>query len=1530
MTRLLAALCLLFLALLPAFAQDSEEQDRSYFLSFVENQLSTPNRQIRISGIQGALSSNATIGSITVADRQGVWLSITNARIVWTRSALLLGRLDIDTLAADSIEVIRRPLPAEGLPAPEASGFKLPELPLSITLGRLDVPRVTFGESVFGLGSAIAVDGRLSLAGGSLDTELAITRLDGPGGTLKLAATYANETQLLDLDLKLDEPANGILANLLAIEGRPPVALSLDGSGPLSDLDLALTLDAAGQRVLTGTTEVRREADGYRFDSQLAGPIASIIPAQFRAFFGAETRLEAAGLFKDAGGLRIDRLDLNSAALTLSATLETAGDNFLQRLSLDATIDDAASERVVLPVPGGQTTVESASLKLSFGELAAEEWTGALDIRKLTTATFGADAVAVTMGGRAENLSQPADRRITFAADGAVTGIVAERADVQEALGERIALDVDGEWKAGQPVRLAKALLSGNGLSVSLAGDIAELAFRGDLAVEANSIAPFSALAGRDLAGALSLKANGRVEPLGGAFDLTLDGRSDGLAIGSRAADNLIAGETRITGRVARGTAGLTADKLHLQNDQLDLTADGTFATGRADFDFDMALADLALLSDRASGRLTASGRANGTDGLIGLTFGAEVAEGTLVGKPLRNAALGFEGTLQNGDVNGQVTGDALLEEVRVMLASAVSVTPNEKRLGDLTFTAGGARLTGDVTQRSDGLLDGRLRLDADDISTAAALLLREASGALTADVMLTPDGTRQNAVVAATARQLAVDTVRLGRADAEATIADLFGVPVVNGSVEATDLVAGGIEVASLQATAVRNGETTGFAATSRLENGTTATVKGALAPLEGGFRVGLETLELAQSGLAARLVQPTSLVVRGTSVVLDPLTLDVGGGRLTASGRIEERLALKLSIERLPLAIANTVKPELKLGGTLDGTANVGGTRQRPDIAFTLAGRDIAAAALSSAGLRTLSIDARGTSTTRRLNLTAAVASPEGLSATVSGAVPLDGGEMALDVALKAFPLAVLNAAAPGQDLRGALTGQAKVTGRLADPAARFDLQATGVSAAPLAAAGAAPLDVQASGSYGGRVLTLSSATVRGPQGLGMSASGRVPLAGGGLSIALKGEAPLALANRFLAQRGAQLSGTVRLDANVSGSLVRPAIRGTVATAGAQLIDPETNVRLRDIAVQASIDGQTITIRSASAGIGSGGRVTASGTVSTAPGFPANIRITLDDARYTDGNTVVATLDGALSVTGSLARDPLVSGTIDVERAEIMVPENLGAGAAAIDVRHIDPPPGVVATLRRARADDGTPVPTARPVVVRLDVTVNAPRRIFVRGRGLDTELGGSVRLTGPVTSIQPVGAFQLIRGRLSILGQRITFDEGTVTLVGDLDPFLNFVARSGGNDITVFITVTGRVSNPSVVFSSQPTLPQDEVLARLIFNRGINELSPIQIAQLAAAAAELAGGSNTSLLSNLRAATGLDDLDVVTDSEGNAAVRAGRYISDNVYLGIEAGAQGSTKGTINLDITENLKARGAVGTNDSSLGIFYEKDY
>jgi translocation and assembly module TamB len=273
--------------------------------------------------------------------------------------------------------------------------------------------------------------------------------------------------------------------------------------------------------------------------------------------------------------------------------------------------------------------------------------------------------------------------------------------------------------------------------------------------------------------------------------------------------------------------------------------------------------------------------------------------------------------------------------------------------------------------------------------------------------------------------------------------------------------------------------------------------------------------------------------------------------------------------------------------------------------------------------------------------------------------------------------------------------------------------------------------------------------------------------------------------------------------------------------------------------------------------------------------------------------------------------------------------VPESFASEANLLAVEHVNPTSNVQTTLGRlsqATPSDGT---NAKSGALRLRLNINAPNQIFVRGRGLDAELGGSLGLTGSLDNIIPLGSFTLRRGRLSILGQRIDLEEGTITLAGDLDPLLDFLATTDTGDTIASISLQGTPSNLQVSFSSNPELPEAEVLAQIIFGRNLTDLSPAQVVRLASIASELTGGNSPSLIDTLRAGTGLDDVDVVQDDDGNAAVKAGKYISDNVYLGVQAGKE--TEATINLDITDSLTATGSVDTEgNSKLGIFFEKDY
>ena len=217
-------------------------------------------------------------------------------------------------------------------------------------------------------------------------------------------------------------------------------------------------------------------------------------------------------------------------------------------------------------------------------------------------------------------------------------------------------------------------------------------------------------------------------------------------------------------------------------------------------------------------------------------------------------------------------------------------------------------------------------------------------------------------------------------------------------------------------------------------------------------------------------------------------------------------------------------------------------------------------------------------------------------------------------------------------------------------------------------------------------------------------------------------------------------------------------------------------------------------------------------------------------------------------------------------------------------------------------------------------------------MRGRGLDAELGGRLRLGGTTADVIPSGYFELLRGRLDILTKRLDLTEGRVSLQGSFDPYLRFVAETEAeDDVTVRIRVEGEASDPEITFTSDPDLPQDEVIARLIFGRGIDSISAFQAAQLASAVATLAGRGGGGVVGKLRESLGFANLDVTTNSEGETEVTAGTYISDKVYSEVSAASDGTQEINLNYDVSKTITLRGSAGTDgDTGIGIFFEKDY
>lgn len=544
---------------------------------------------------------------------------------------------------------------------------------------------------------------------------------------------------------------------------------------------------------------------------------------------------------------------------------------------------------------------------------------------------------------------------------------------------------------------------------------------------------------------------------------------------------------------------------------------------------------------------------------------------------------------------------------------------------------------------------------------------------------------------------------------------------------------------------------------------------------------------------------------------------------------------------------------------------------------------------------------------------------------SITVTGSA---GDTLNIQAKITNLPASLANTFVPSLDAEGAISGTAKVTGKPAAPDVAFQADWANAATSQTKSAGIGALGVKTTGRFADNKVTIDLA-LTGPSGLTLNGGGSVEVAGSkALAMKFDGTVPFEVLGAQLASQGLVANGAARINLQIGGTTAAPSFGGSVNVSGAKITDVRRNLGATGITATVTLDGQQARLSNVSATLTSGGTVSASGTIGISGDFPADILIKLNNATYVDGTLVTATVDGTLGVKGPIVTAPVLSGRLNLRKASITVPEKLPASLSEINIRHKNAPRAVTAQFKKDRAQ-GT---REKSTSLGLDLQLDAPSQIFVRGRGIDAELGGSVIIKGTAAAPAVTGGFTMRRGRMTILSRRLDFtDKSRISFAGDLTPTLDMEASSTASSTTVTVNVTGVATDPTIGFSSSPALPQDEVLAQLIFGQSMAKLSPVQIAQLADAASQLAGGRSTSLFEGLRNQLGVDDLDVTTDSKGQAQVGVGRYINKRTYLELQQGTGNSTKAVINLDVGRGVKLQGSAGSNGAGgAGIVYEHEY
>jgi len=530
-----------------------------------------------------------------------------------------------------------------------------------------------------------------------------------------------------------------------------------------------------------------------------------------------------------------------------------------------------------------------------------------------------------------------------------------------------------------------------------------------------------------------------------------------------------------------------------------------------------------------------------------------------------------------------------------------------------------------------------------------------------------------------------------------------------------------------------------------------------------------------------------------------------------------------------------------------------------------------------------------------------------------------------------VESMPLDVLNIAWPNLDMSGRASGSLEYAWKGAR-SGKLNLTVRGLSRSGLVLA-SQPIDLGVAAILEDNKAGLRAVAVSDGKTIGRAQARFSPVGNGSVMDALT-NAPLMAQLRYQGSADTlwrlsgieifDLTGPAAIGADIGGTWSNPVVHGSLRAQNARLESSITGTVLENLVAQGSFQGPKLVFSRLAGQTPGGGSLEGSGTVTFSEGrILFDLAFNASNAKLLNRDDVSATVTGPLKVKSN-GSGGTISGNLRLNSGRF----TLGQASSAAAVPQLN--------VKHTGLDEADVIEPEQLHPWRLDFDV-AGGNLQVRGLGIRSTWTTDLHIGGFADSPAFTGRADLVRGNYEFAGRTFRLERGIIRFQGENppNPLLDIRARAQvqGLDATVFVQGTGL--KPEIRFASNPPLPQDELLSRILFGTSITNLSAPEAIQLASAVAALNSGTGSlDPINALRRAVGLDRLrilpaDIATGQR--TAVAAGKYIGRKLYVEVITDGHAYSATRVEYEITRWLSVLSTVSTiGRAQASVRISKDY